>query len=95
LTVPRLNSDNALYRSVQNLLPFRLRSKDVKINKLFNNIILPVLLYGCETWSLTLREEHRPRVLRRILGPEREEVTDWKKFRNETLHNLYFTLKYQ
>jgi hypothetical protein len=54
-----------------------------------------VVLYGCETWSLTLREEHRlwvfeNRVLRRIFGPRRDEVTaDWRKLHNEDLHNLY------
>jgi hypothetical protein len=54
-----------------------------------------VVLYGCETWSLTLREEHRltvfqSRVLRRIFGPKRDEVTgDWKKLHK--LHNLYFS----
>jgi hypothetical protein len=58
-------------------------------------IILPVVLYGCETWSLTLREEHRlrvfeNRVLRRIFGPKRDEVTgEWRKLRNEELHDLY------
>jgi hypothetical protein len=52
-------------------------------------------LYGCETWSLTLREEHRlrvfeNRVLRRIFGPTRDEVTgDWRKLHNRELHNLY------
>ncbi|PNF22492.1 hypothetical protein B7P43_G14846, partial [Cryptotermes secundus] len=49
---------------------------------------LPVVLYGCETWSLTLREEHR--VLRRIFGLKRDEVTGgWRKLHNEELHNLY------
>jgi hypothetical protein len=58
-------------------------------------IILPVVLYGCETWSLTLREEHRlgvfeNRVLRRIFGPKRDEVRkDWIKLQNEELHGLY------
>jgi hypothetical protein len=58
-------------------------------------IILHVVLYGCETWSLTLKEEHRlkvfeNRVLRRIFGPKREEVTgEWRKLRNEELHDLY------
>jgi hypothetical protein len=58
-------------------------------------IILPVVLYGCETWSLTLREEHRPgvfesRVLRRIFGSKRDEVTgEWRKLHNEELHDLY------
>jgi hypothetical protein len=62
---------------------------------IYKTIILPVILYGCETWSLTLREEHRlrvfeNRVLRRIFGPRRDEVTgDWRKLHNEELHNLY------
>jgi hypothetical protein len=57
-------------------------------------VILPVVLYGCETWSLTSREEHRlrvfeNRVLRRIFGPKRDEVTgDWRKLYKEELHNL-------
>jgi hypothetical protein len=73
---------NACYHSVQNLLSSRL---------------LSVVLYGCETWSLTLREESRlrvfeNRVLRRIFGPKRDEVTgDWRKLHNEELHNLYFS----
>jgi hypothetical protein len=56
---------------------------------------LPVILYGCETWSLTLREEHRlrvfeNRVLRRIFRPKGDEVTGgWRKLHNEELHNLY------
>jgi hypothetical protein len=62
---------------------------------LYKNIILPVILYGCETWSLTLREENRlrefeNRVLRKIFGPRRDEVMgDWRKLANEELHNLY------
>jgi hypothetical protein len=58
-------------------------------------IILPVVLYGCETWSLTLRQEHRlrvfeNRVLRRIFGPKTDEVTgECRKLHNEELHNLY------
>jgi hypothetical protein len=58
-------------------------------------IILPVVLYGCETWSLTVREEHKLRmfenkVLRRIFGPKRDGVTGgWRKLHNEELHNLY------
>ena len=57
--------------------------------------ILPVVLYGCETWSLTLREERRlrvfeNRVLRRVFGPKRDEVTgEWRKLRNEKLRDLY------
>jgi hypothetical protein len=55
-----------------------------------------VVLYGCETWSLTLREEHRLRVFgngeqRKIFGPKRDEVTGgWRKLHNEELQNLYF-----
>jgi hypothetical protein len=76
----RLNSGNACYHAVQNLfLSSRLLSINVKI-KIYKTIILPVVLYGCETLSLTLREEHRlkvfeNRVLRRIFGPKGEEVT--------------------
>jgi hypothetical protein len=66
----------------------------VKI-KIYKTIILPVVLYGCETWSLTLREEHRlrvfeNRVLRRVFGSKRDEVTGgWRKLNNEELHGLY------
>jgi hypothetical protein len=75
----RLNSGNACYHAVQNLLSSHLLFRNVKI-KIYKTIILPVVLYGCETWSLTLREEHRlrvyeNRVLRRIFGPKRDEVT--------------------
>jgi hypothetical protein len=58
-------------------------------------MILPVVLYGCETWSLTLREEHRlrvfeNRVLRRICGPKMDEATEgWRKLHNEELRDLY------
>jgi hypothetical protein len=57
----RLNSGNACYHSVQNLLSSRLLSKNLK-NRIYKTIVLPVVLYGCETWSLTLREEHRLRM---------------------------------
>jgi hypothetical protein len=83
---------------VQNLLSSRLLSKNIKI-RIYKSIILPVVLYGCETWSLTLREEHRLRVfgntmLRRIFGPKRDEVTgEWRKLHNEELHNLYSSKK--
>jgi hypothetical protein len=68
----RQNSGNACYHAVQNLLSSRLLYRNVKI-KIYKIIILPVVLYGCETLSLTLREEHRlrvfeNRVLRRIFG---------------------------
>jgi hypothetical protein len=80
--------------NVKNVLSSRLLSKNIKI-RIYKTIIFPVVLYGCETWSLTLREEHRlrvfeNRVLRRIFGPKRDDVTgDWRKLHNEGLHNLY------
>jgi hypothetical protein len=69
-------------------------SKNLKI-KIYRTIILPIVLYGCETWSLTLREECRlrifeNRVLGRIVGPKRDEVTgEWRKLHNEELNDLY------
>jgi hypothetical protein len=90
----RVNSGNACYHSVQSLLSSRLLSRNVKI-EIYKTIILPVVLYGCETWSLTLREEHRlrvfaNRVLKRIFGPKRNDVTgEWRKLHNEELHNFY------
>jgi hypothetical protein len=90
----RLNSGNACYHSGQNLLSSRLLSKKVKVG-INKTIILPVVLYGCETWSLTVREEHKQRVfenrvLRRIFVPKRDGVTGgWRKLHNEELHNLY------
>jgi hypothetical protein len=71
-----------------------LLSKNLKI-KIYRNIILPVVLYGYEAWSLTLREERRlkvleNRVLRRMFGPKRYEVTaEWKKLHNEELNDVY------
>ena len=79
----RLKSGNACYHSVQILLSSRLLSKHLKI-KIYRTIILPIVLYGCETWSLTLREERKLRVFenmvfRRIFGPRRDEVTgEWR-----------------
>jgi hypothetical protein len=74
----RLNSGNACCHSVQNFLSSRL-SKNVKA-RIYKTIILPLVLYGRETWSLILREEHKlrvfeSRVLRRIFGPKRDGVT--------------------
>jgi len=86
----RLKSGNACYHSVQNLLSSRLLTKNVKI-KIYRSVILLVIIYGCETWSLTLREERRPRVfenrvLRGIFGSERDGVTgEWRKLHNEEL----------
>jgi len=80
----RMKSGNTCYHSVRNLLSSSLLSKNLKI-KIYKTIILPVVLYGRETWSLTLREERRlrvfeNRVLRRIFGPKRGEVTrEWRK----------------
>jgi len=64
---------------VQDLLSSRFLSKNIKI-KIYRTAILPVVLYGCQTWSLTLREERKLRVfenmvLRKIFGPRRDEVT--------------------
>jgi hypothetical protein len=90
----RLNSGNACYHSVQNLLPSRLLSKNLKI-RIYKTIILPLVLYGCETWSLTLREEYRlrvfeNRVLRKIFGPKGDDLTgNWRKLHNEELRDSY------
>jgi hypothetical protein len=85
----------------ERLLPFGSQSSVLPLlsgnvkGKIYKTIILPVVVYGCETWSLTLREEHRlrvfeNRVLRRIFGPKRDEVTvDWRKLHNRELHNMY------
>jgi hypothetical protein len=91
----RLNSGNACYHSVQNLLSSRLISKNLKI-KVYKTVILPVVLYGCETWSLTLGEERRltvfeNRELRKIFGPKREENGSWRKLHNDELHDLYYS----
>ena len=90
----RLKLGNDCYYSVRNLLSSSLLSKNLKI-KIYRNIIMPVVLYGCETWSLTLRKERRLRVfenglLRRVFGPKRDEVTgEWRKLHNEDLSDLY------
>jgi hypothetical protein len=86
----RLNSGNAYYFSVQNLLSSRLISKNLKI-KIYS---LPVVLYWCETWSLTMGEEHRLRVFenrvsRKIFGSKREEDGSWRKLHNDELRDLY------
>jgi hypothetical protein len=79
---------------VQNLLSSSFLSRNVKI-KIHRTIILPVDLYGCETWSLILREECRQRVfekrvLRRIFGPKRNEVTgEWRRLHNKELYALH------
>jgi hypothetical protein len=75
-------------------LPVSYKNLQIKIHK---TVILPFVLYGCETWSLTLRKEHRlrvfeNRVLRRIFGPKREEDGSWRKLHNDELHSLYSSL---
>jgi hypothetical protein len=67
--------------------------KNIKI-KIYGTVILPVVLYGCETWSFTLGEERRlrifeNRVLRKIFGPKREEDGSWTQLHNDELHDLY------
>ena len=85
---------NACYHSVQYLLSSSLIAKNLKI-KVYRTIIPPVVLYGCETWSMTLREERRlrvfeNRVLRRIFVPRRDGVTgEWRKLLNEEVNDLY------
>jgi hypothetical protein len=82
---------------VQNLLSSSLLSKNLKI-KIYKNIILTVVLYVCETWHLIFREGRRLRVfenrmLRRIFGANREEVTrEWRKLHNEEFNDLYCSL---
>ena len=89
-----MRSGNACYHSVQNLLSSRLLSKNLKI-KIYRTIILPIVLYGCETWSMILWEEGKLRVfenmvLRGIFGPRTDEVRgDWRRLHNGELNDLY------
>jgi len=93
----RWKSGNACFHSVWSLLSSSWLSKNLKI-KIYRNIILPVVLYGCESWSLALREEHRlrvleNRVLRRIFGPKNDELTgEWRKLHNEEHNDVYSSL---
>ena len=81
----RINMGNACYYSLQKIFSSRLLSKKLKV-KTYKTIILPIVLYGCETWSLTLKEEHRLRVfeikvLRKIFGAKKDEITgEWKSY---------------
>jgi hypothetical protein len=82
--------------SIQGMLAIIWYRKKLKI-KIYKDIVLLVMLDGCETWSLTLRKEHRLRfcekiVLRRIFGPKSEEDGSWRKLHNDELHGLYFSL---
>jgi len=74
----RLKSGNACYHSVQNILSSSFLSKNLKI-EMYRTIILPVILYGCETWLLTLREERRLRVFENMV---------WRKLHNEERNDL-------
>jgi hypothetical protein len=79
----RLNLGNACYNSVQNLLSSCLQSQNFR-NKIYRTTTLPVVFYGCETWSVS-----DSRVLR-TFGPKRDEIIEgWRKLHNEELHNLY------
>jgi hypothetical protein len=89
----KLNSGNSCCYSVHNLLSSRIISKNLKI-KIYRTVILPVVLFGCETWSVTLGEEYSLRVflvnlLRKIFGPKREEDGSWRKLHNDELHCFY------
>ena len=90
----RRKSETGCYHLVQNLLSSSLLSKNIK-SKIYKIIILPVVLYVCEIWSLTLRKEHRLRVfenrmLTKMLGPERDEVPrEWRRLYKEDLNDLY------
>jgi hypothetical protein len=83
------NLGNAYYYSVQNFCPLNYFLKTLKIT------IYTAVLYGCETWYLTLTKEHglkmfKNRVLRKVLGPRRDELTrDWRKLHNEDRHKSY------
>jgi hypothetical protein len=90
----KLNSGNTYYHSVQNPLPSYLLPRNIKI-KINGTLISLVVLCGCETWSSIQRKEYRLEVLencvlRKIFGPDKEEVTGaWRKLHNVELHNLY------
>ncbi|PSN39817.1 hypothetical protein C0J52_18431 [Blattella germanica] len=82
-----LNSGNACYYALQRLLSSQLVSINIKL-KIYKTVILPVILYGCETWTLSLREEKR--LLRKIFGPKRDEETgEWRRLHNTHLKDLY------
>jgi hypothetical protein len=93
----RMKSGNACYPLVQNFLSSSLLFKNLKI-KIYRTIILPVVLYGCEIWWITLREEQKPRLfenraLRKIFGPKRGKVKgERRKLHNEELNDLYSSL---
>ena len=79
--------------SLEKILSSHLLSKKLKLNT-YKTIILRVVLYGCETWSLTLREEHRLRLFEnKVFGAKRDKITgEWRKLHNAKLHALYSLL---
>jgi len=89
-----LHLGNPPYQSVRNLLSSSLITENIKI-KIYRTIILHVVVYGCETWSVMLREVRRlkvseKRVLRKIFGPKRDEVEgEWRRLHKEELYDLY------
>ena len=89
-----MKSGNACCHSLHNILSSSFLSKNIKI-KTYKTISLPVVLSGCKTWSLTLREEHRlkvseNRVLWKVFGSKKDKVTGaWRKLHNDELHDLY------
>jgi len=95
-----ISTDSVYFETVEDFrylgttLTTSLLTKNLKI-KIFRTAILPVVVYGCETWSLTLKEERKPRVLenrvfRRIFGAKRDEVTgEWRKLYNEEFNDLH------
>ena len=90
---PKYLAGNSCYYSVQTLLSSRFLSKNLKI-KIYKTIISPVVLYGCEACSITLREECRltefeNRYLRRIFGLKRGENGEWRRLQNEEFHSWY------
>jgi hypothetical protein len=91
----RLHSGNVCHYSVQNLSSSRLIYKKKLKTKIHKTVISPVVLYGCEIWSLTLREERRLRVFENrvlILEFKRDEDGSWRKLHNDELHSLYSSL---
>ena len=88
--------ENACYYSLEKILSSRLLSKKLKV-KTYKTIILPVVLYGCETWSLTLLVEHRLRVfqnkvLSNMFGAKKDKIKgEWRKLHNGQLHALYYS----
>jgi hypothetical protein len=89
----RLKEGSSCYYSVLTLLYSGLLSKNLKI-KIYKAVTLPAVLYGCETWPLTLREEFwlrlfETKILRRIFGPKRDENKEWRRLDNEEINSLY------